>query len=202
MAWIRQIGEDAASGPLSEVYAKVANARGRASNLYRAQSLRPAPLAAHVGLHDALAHGESELTAEERLLVGALCAAANRCGYSLMHHREALLALWQDAETVDEVLRDFRAVADLPARWRALLEFADKLSRAPHLMGAEDVAALKAAGLTDAGALDVVHIVAYQSFVDRLALGLGVDVSAGEAAGSRYDPASQQKMNIHPCEKG
>lgn len=202
MAWIRQIGEDAASGPLSEVYARVANARGRASNLYRAQSLRPGVLGAHVGLHEALAQGESELTPEERLLVGGVCAAANRCGYSLLHHREALLALWQDAETVDDVLRDFRAVEDLPARWRALLEFAEKLSRAPHLLAAPDVEALKQAGLTDGGVLDVVQLVAYQSFVDRVALGLGVDVSVGEAAGSRYDPASQQKMNTHGCGNG
>lgn len=59
---------------------------------------------------------------------------------------------------------------------RAMLDYAIQLTRAPATVGAGDVEALRAAGFTDAGILDICQVVAYYNYVNRLADGLGVEL--------------------------
>jgi uncharacterized peroxidase-related enzyme len=68
------------------------------------------------------------------------------------------------------------ASAALPPRLRALVVYAIKLTRRPRAMTLADIEGLRAAGLSDAAAHDAAAIVAYFAFVNRLALGLGVDL--------------------------
>lgn len=65
---------------------------------------------------------------------------------------------------------------DLEARERALLEYADKLTREPWEMTSDDVDALRDVGLEDGEILDVAQVTAYYAFVNRLADGLGVEL--------------------------
>lgn len=64
--------------------------------------------------------------------------------------------------------------ADLDARLRAILAFADKLTLEPRSMRQEDVAALRGVRLDDRAILETVEVTAYFNFVNRLADGLGV----------------------------
>ena len=57
-----------------------------------------------------------------------------------------------------------------------MLSFAAKLTRAAETVGADDVQALRDGGLSDAAIHDLVSIAAYFNFVNRLALGLGVEL--------------------------
>jgi len=57
---------------------------------------------------------------------------------------------------------------------RAMLAFADKLTRTPGAMQAGDLVALRAAGFDDRAIHDVVLVVGYFAFVNRVAHGLGV----------------------------
>lgn len=50
-----------------------------------------------------------------------------------------------------------------------------KLTDAPPRVGAADVAALRAAGLDDDAINDLVQVVAYFNYINRIAEGLGVD---------------------------
>ncbi len=68
--------------------------------------------------------------------------------------------------------------ADLDEQTRAILDFAVKLTREPHLMRETDVQRLREVGLNDEQVLAVVLIVCTFSFTNRLALGLGVEVPA------------------------
>jgi|SRR5438094_1894499 len=69
---------------------------------------------------------------------------------------------------------DYRR-AELPARDRAMLDYAVKLTRDPSAMREEDVAALRRAGLDDAGIHDVAQITALFNYYNRIADGLGID---------------------------
>ena len=71
--------------------------------------------------------------------------------------------------------------APLGGRARALVAFGLKLTRTPAGMREDDVEALRAAGLSDAGVHDAVAVVAYFNFVNRLAQGLGVELESGTA---------------------
>jgi uncharacterized peroxidase-related enzyme len=62
---------------------------------------------------------------------------------------------------------------------RALCAFAEKLTREPGAMGEADVAALRAAGFSDAAIHDATQVVAYFNYINRVADGLGVDLERG-----------------------
>lgn len=57
-----------------------------------------------------------------------------------------------------------------------MLDYAVKLTRTPAAVGADDVAALRAAGFGDAAVLDICQVTSYYNYVNRLADGLGVEL--------------------------
>ncbi|MBI4460647.1 MAG: peroxidase [Acidobacteria bacterium] len=65
-------------------------------------------------------------------------------------------------------------LAALDEKDRALLRFARKLNGTPGEMSAADIEVLRNAGLTDQNIFDLVVIVAYFNFMNRIADGLGV----------------------------
>ena len=56
------------------------------------------------------------------------------------------------------------------------MAYAIKLTQSPQRINENDVASLRHVGLSDAGIHDIAAIVAYFNFVNRLALGLGVEL--------------------------
>ena len=68
-----------------------------------------------------------------------------------------------------------------------IVRHAEKLTSAPGAMTESDLGELRAVGLDDKDILDITLIVAYFNFVNRIALGLGVDYSADEVAGYKND---------------
>jgi len=59
---------------------------------------------------------------------------------------------------------------------RALCTYGEKLALRPAAMEEADVAALRAAGLDDRAIHDAAQVVAYFSYINRIADGLGVDL--------------------------
>ena len=66
-----------------------------------------------------------------------------------------------------------------------MLEYAEKLTKAPENVSEEDIAKLKKY-FDDRSILDIALIVAYFNFVNRIALGLGVEVTDEERQGYKY----------------
>ena len=64
--------------------------------------------------------------------------------------------------------------ADMTSRGRALCDFAIKLTRTPQAMSPEDLDGLRDQGLSDADVLDVVQVVSYFNYINRVADALGV----------------------------
>src|SRR5262245_54251277 len=84
-----------------------------------------------------------------------------------------------DGEALAEaLLHDWRR-APLDAADRALCAFAERLAAEPGRMREEDLAPLRAAGLDDRAIHDAVQAVAYFSYINRVADGLGVDLEPG-----------------------
>jgi len=71
------------------------------------------------------------------------------------------------------VRRDWRS-APLTPRARAICEFSDRLARDPGGSSRERLEPLRAAGLDDRAILDLVQVVAYYAYVNRIASALGV----------------------------
>jgi len=69
--------------------------------------------------------------------------------------------------------------APLHPRSRALVDFALSLTRSPGAIAEESLSPLRAAGVTDRGVHDAVNVIAYFNYVNRVALGLGVELESG-----------------------
>jgi uncharacterized peroxidase-related enzyme len=96
------------------------------------------------------------------------------------------------------VAADWRA-APLEPDERVMLAFAEKLAVAPHTMARADVAGLRAAGFADVDVLDIVLLVCYRSFINRLADALGVELDAPFAQDGRLMAAIEAAMGrSHP----
>lgn len=82
--------------------------------------------------------------------------------------------------THDEALVDALSAnpeaAPLSARSRAMVQFALKLTRTPAAVTEADLAPLRAQDLSDRGIHDLVSVIAYFNYVNRLASGLGVEL--------------------------
>lgn len=72
-------------------------------------------------------------------------------------------------------MQDYRQ-APLEAADRAMLEFAEKLTRTPSDMQEADLAGLKEQGFSEEGIVDIVLVACMFNFMDRLADALGVEL--------------------------
>ena len=70
--------------------------------------------------------------------------------------------------------------------------FADALTARPPRIGADDVAALRKVGCDDDAINDVVQVVAYFNYINRVAEGLGVEPEAA-LEHRADDPSSDSK---------
>lgn len=66
--------------------------------------------------------------------------------------------------------------AELSPRWRALAEYAEKLTLAPRALVEQDLAPLRAAGLSDAAIHDAIQVIAYFNYINRIADGVHVEL--------------------------
>lgn len=172
MARIKVIGEDEAKGKLFEVYDEIQRNRGRISNILRVQSLNPKALRAHLDLYMATVFGKGGLSRREAEVVALVVSQANGCMYSVTHHREALLRYAKDDAWVAQLEKD-PSKATLTPREKALVDFALVLTKTP---AKADTAGMKKAGLKDEELLQAADIIGYFNFVNRLALGLDVEL--------------------------
>lgn len=96
----------------------------------------------------------------------------------MAHHAGALRAEGASEEQVAAICRD-PAEADLDERLRAMVTYAEKLTRLDEPMREADVAALRAAGMADDEIRDLAQVVAYFGYVNRHVEGLGVRLEEG-----------------------
>ncbi|HLG42722.1 MAG TPA: peroxidase [Planctomycetota bacterium] len=91
------------------------------------------------------------------------------------HHSRSFRRAGGRVEWIDGLRTDHRSLA-LPLRELAMLDYAAKLTREPGAMRREDVDRLRQAGLSDREILDLVMVVGYFAFANRLVDGLGVEL--------------------------
>lgn len=182
MSWIEEIGANEADGKLAEIYAALIRQRGKVSNILQVQSLNPEALQSHLDLYMILMFGKSGLSRAEREAIAVVVSASNECAYCVEHHLESLRHHIDDEETLN-LLRSADGLETLEPRLSNIVRHAEKLTTAPGAMTESDLGELRAVGLSDKDILDLTLIVGYFNFVNRMAVGLGVDFSADEVRG-------------------
>ena len=185
MSWVEEIGENDASGQLAEVYAELIEKRGKVANILKVHSLNPAAMQNHIDLYMTLMFGKSGLSRAEREAIAVVVSATNECPYCVQHHAEALGHYVKD--DVLNMLVEADGLEALEPRLSNIVRHAEKLTSAPGAMMESDLGELRAVGLSDRDILDLTLIVGYFNFVNRIALGLGVEYTDDEVTGYRND---------------
>jgi uncharacterized peroxidase-related enzyme len=185
MSWIEEIDITEADGKLAEIYAELTKKRGKVANILQVHSLNPQAMSNHVDLYMTVMFGKSGLSRAEREAIAVVVSATNECPYCVSHHEEALQRFVDD--DVLKMLVEADGLESLEPRLSNIVRHAEKLTSAPGAMTESDLGELRAVGLSDQDILDITLIVAYFNFVNRIALGLGVEFSADEIAGYKSD---------------
>lgn len=184
MSWIEEIEIDDADDALATTYAELVEKRGKVSNILKVHSLNPDSMRKHLDLYMTIMFGKSGLSRAEREAIAVVVSATNECAYCVNHHVEALRRYVKDDDTL-ESLTNADGLETLEPRLSNIVRHAEKLTSAPSAMTESDLGELRAVNLSDSDILDITMITAYFNFVNRIALGLGVDYSAEETSGYR-----------------
>lgn len=175
-AWITMIDDEDADDELIAAYAECEDrATGKVGHIFKIHSLNPPSMLAHHALYRALMFGRSPLSRTQREMIATVVSSINGCDYCL-HHRSSILRRWmENDDLVNKIIQGHtKAQIDVPDR--AMLDFAIKLTLTPNEMAEDDVDALRVAGFDDRAILDIVQIVAYFAFTNRLSNGLGLEL--------------------------
>jgi len=116
---------------------------------------------------DAVLRGPSDWSVGERELFATLVSSLNRCRFCAGSHG-AIASLELGAETTAAVIADWRQ-APVDARLLAAFGFIEALTLRPETVTAEDVAPLRAEGVSAEAIADLAHIAAMFATINRIA---------------------------------
>jgi uncharacterized peroxidase-related enzyme len=150
-------------------FAKCREKLGMVPNVLQAYAHNPRKLRTFIALYNELMLGDSSLSKLEREMIAVVTSSANHCFYCLVAHGQAVRRLSEDPHLGEMMVMNYR-VADLPARQRAMLDFAWELTLRPSEITDAHRAALREAGLSEQGIFDLADVVGFFNMSNRVAL--------------------------------
>lgn len=163
------------------------------SPYYRTLLHDPAALDHRTHVYNALMYGRGGLPRAERELITLLVSRINGCVYCASVHGRKFAQLGRDTDAARRVLDEGTAALAGDPRRAALGRFTERQTATPPAATADDVAALRAAGIEGTALLDVVHCVALFGWANRLMQVLGapaVPESCTQTSGPVAAPAA------------
>ncbi len=154
--------------PSQRYFGKCQQKLGMIPNVLSAYSQNPAQLQAFSRFYNTLMFGESGLSALEREMIAVVVSSINHCYYCLTAHGAAVRQYSGNPTLGEQLVMNYRA-ADLKPRQRAMLDFADKLTRQPDQIIEADRQQLRDVGLTDPEIWDVANITGFYNMTNRVA---------------------------------
>jgi uncharacterized peroxidase-related enzyme len=163
------LGPEAELTPeLKAYFAKCQEKLGFVPNVLRAYAFDSTKLKAFIDMVDDLMLGESGLTKLEREMIAVAVSAVNHCHYCLAAHGAAVRQRAKNPETGELIAQNYRAAA-LPARQKAMLDFAVKLTDEPDKIEEADRAVLRQAGFSDRDIWGIAAVVGFFNMSNRIA---------------------------------
>lgn len=146
---------------------------GMIPNVLRAYAFDIEKLNAFTAMYNELMLGDSGLSKLEREMIAVVVSSINRCWYCQVAHGAAVRALSGDPSLGEAMVMNWRA-ADLDARQTAMLEFAEKVTKASAETVEADRQALRDAGFSERDIWDIAAVVGFFSMSNRMASAVGM----------------------------
>ncbi len=141
---------------------------GMVPNVLRAYAFDIDKLNAFSAMYNDLMLGDSGLSKLEREMIAVVVSSVNKCFYCLVAHGAAVRQLSGDPMLGEMLVMNWR-VAELDARQRAMLEFAEKLTRASATIEEPDRQALRDVGFSDRDIWDIASVAGFFNMTNRVA---------------------------------
>lgn len=174
-----------ANDELKKIYEGLIHQRGKIAEIHKALSLNPEAIVKHMDLYMTVMFGASSLKRVQREMMAVVVSTVNNCHYCQVHHGEAVNHYWKAPAQLKQLMQDYTKLP-LSDQDRLLCDLSQELSLHPDsAKTGEIIENLKRTGLADRAILDAVLVVSYFNFVNRIVLGLDLDLEA-DPGGYKY----------------
>lgn len=153
---------------IQEAWAFLEQNHGLIPNVLKAYSFDAEKIRPFMQMYNDLMLAESPLTELEREMIGVVVSSANRCLYCLVAHGAAVRQLSGDPKLGELLVMNYRT-AELPARQRAMLDFAVKVTVTSNEIGETDREELRRHGFSDRAIWDISAVAAFFNMTNRMA---------------------------------
>ena len=170
-AWLPVVDPATASAEQNAVL-DASHPKARTSDFYLLLAHQPQVLAERSQAFNAIMYAPGGLPRAEREVATTVVSRINGCVYCASVHAQRFEQLAKRNEVIAQIFADPDG-AGTNMRERAIVQASAALTRAPGEFGLQQLAPLRAAGLSDLELLDLVHAVALFAWANRLMLNLG-----------------------------
>jgi uncharacterized peroxidase-related enzyme len=136
----------------------------------------PGSLRQRSPLYNAIMFSARGLPRADRELGAVTASQINGCAYCAAVHAKRYVELTKKPDVIKRVYEDGPDAA-LDPRLKAIVDYAAKLTLSPSALEPNDLAPLRAQGLSDLAILDLTHAVAMFAWANRLMQSLGEPIS-------------------------
>lgn len=141
---------------------------GLVPNVLKAHAFDIDKLNAFTALYNDVMLAESGLSKLEREMIAVVVSSVNKCFYCLTAHGAAVRELSGDPRLGEMLVMNWR-VADLDDRQRAMLRFAEKVTKESHNVEEADRQALRDVGFSDRDIFDIANVTGFFNMSNRVA---------------------------------
>ncbi len=180
MSWIKIIRYQEATGKLKRIYDKIKGPNDAIDNVMAVHSLRPHTLEGHMAIYKSvLHHTANELPKWYLEVLGVVVSELNNCNYCAKHHSVGVKKNMGDDAKCEAILRSINngnTDQAFDIKLNAGITYAKKLTRDLKNVIESDIDNLKSVGFNDGEILEINQVVSYFNYVNRVVVGLGVDL--------------------------
>lgn len=180
MSWIKIIGYKEATGKLKRIYEKIKGPNDVIDNVMTIHSLRPHTLEGHMSLYKSvLHHSSNELPKWYLEVLGVVVSKLNNCNYCAEHHSVGVRKNMGDDQKCEAILRSIdngNTDKAFDSKFNAGISYAKTITNELAKVEENDIEKLRTAGFSDGEILEVNQVVSYFNYVNRMVVGLGVDL--------------------------
>ncbi len=141
---------------------------GMVPNVLKAYAFDIDKLNVFTAMYNDLMLADSGLTKLEREMIAVVVSSVNKCFYCLTAHGAAVRELSGDPKLGEMLVMNWR-VADLNHRQRAMLGFAEKMTKASAEIAEWDREALRDAGFSERDIWDIANVAGFFNMTNRVA---------------------------------
>jgi len=179
MSWIKIINYNHASSQLKKIYDRVKGPNNNVDNILLIHSLRPHSLVGHMTLYKNVLHNSNNTLPKWYLeAIGVYVSYLNKCNYCVEHHFAGFKRLFGNdtlADKFKQAVFNDNLEGIFVDKYLEGLNYSKVLTLNLNDIKEENIDKLRQKGFSDGEILEINQVASYFNYVNRTAVGLGVD---------------------------